>query len=510
GTLAAIGVGLLVYLAQLVLFGGAFTREELVARPYLLLTENALFGASILVAAGMFAATLSSAIGSYMGSPRVLQAVARDRIVRPLRPFAAGSAKGDEPRRALLATGVLTVLVLLWATAGNEGGALNIVAGLITEFFLYTYGMLNIAAFIEAVGQNPSFRPRFRFFHWATALAGGLGCIVVAFIINPVQALIAFGILLVLVWQIKRREMRVTFGDARRGFVYKSLRNSLVRLSEMEETPRNWRPTSLVFSGNPESREVLVTYAVWLEAGRGIVYLANVLLGTFEEYGRHREAAIHQLEDFCRKKDVHAFPIVMVDEDLDHAMASIIQAAQVGPVRPNLAVFGWSGQDERPTSASRKFRMTLELGMSLVVLHRGNRPLIRKRKRIDIWWRGMKNGGLMVLLAHLLTRNWEWSNARIRLLRLVDTPEAQEPMLDDLRQLIDAARVDATARVFVSGDDFQTVLHRESSNSDCVLLGFDPPEEGREQDWYKRYQPFLCERPTTILVCSAGEEDLLA
>ena len=44
-----------------------------------------------LIAAGVFAATLSSALGSMMGSPRILQSLARDRLFRPLAKLGAGS-----------------------------------------------------------------------------------------------------------------------------------------------------------------------------------------------------------------------------------------------------------------------------------------------------------------------------------------------------------------------------------------------------------------------------------
>ncbi|MBN2308503.1 MAG: amino acid permease [Candidatus Hydrogenedentes bacterium] len=510
GTLGAIGVGFVVYLAQILICGGAFDRQTLVERPYLVLTENALLGAGILVAAGMFAATLSSALGSYMGAPRVLQAVSRDRILLFLRPFARGTAKGDEPRRALIVTGVITALVLLWASAAGQGGALNMVAGTITQFFLYTYGMLNIAAFIEAAGQNPSFRPRFRFFHWSTALAGGLGCIVVAFIINPVQAAVAFALLAALVWHIKRRELSTTFGDARRGFLYNAVRTNLARLAAMEETPRNWRPTSLVFSGNPESREALVSYAVWLEAGRGIVFLVNILVGSFEEYGPRRDTAIVQLKEFCRKRRIHAFPVVVIDSDLEHAMAGLLQTLCVGPIRPNLALFGWSGQDERVTGSVAQFRTAQAMGMSIVVLHPGQRPFGQSRRRIDVWWRGMKNGGLMVLLAHLLTRNWEWSRARLRLLRQVDDAAARDATRAALERLIHDARIDASAEVVVDTRPFPEVLDEHSSGADCVFLGFEVPEPDGELEWYRRYQPMLCDGPPTILVCSSGNEDILA
>ena len=58
-------------------------------------------------------------------------------------------------------------------------------------FFLYTYGMINIAAFVESFAGNPSFRPRFKYYHWLPAIAGGTGCIITAFLIDPWAAAFA-------------------------------------------------------------------------------------------------------------------------------------------------------------------------------------------------------------------------------------------------------------------------------------------------------------------------------
>lgn len=509
GTLAAIAVGFAVYLAQILICGGAFSRETLIARPFLVLKDHAL-GGGLVVVFGVFAATISSALGSFIAAPRVLQAVARDGIIAPLRPFAKGTARGDEPRRAILLTGLLTLGVLIWAAFNPAGNALNVVAGVITMFFLCTYGMLNVAAFIETVSGNPSFRPRFRYYHWGTALAGAAGCIAVALIISPVLAAAAIAVLAATVWYITRRKLRAHFGDARRGLVYKTVRNGLLRLGRMEEDSKNWRPTSLVFSGNPESREVLVTYAVWLEGGQGIVLLANVLAGSYEEYGPRRETAQRQLAEFCRDQRIPAFPVVLISEDLEQGISSVLQATGVGPLRPNLALFGWSEAPERLATTAAHFRMARALGMSVVVLRKSTRPVYPGPKHVDIWWRGMKNGGLMVLLAYLLTQNWEWAQTRLRLLRVIENEAGRESTRQALRELIDRARIEADAEILVDRRPFAEILQEHSGGADCVFMGFEIPKAGEEVAWYKRYEAMLPEERTVILVSSAGEEDILA
>ena len=66
-------------------------------------------------------------------------------------------------------------------------GDLNAIAPVITMFFMITYGYLCLATFYESVTGNPSYRPRFRFCHWTTSLAGAVGCLGVMFLIAEEQ-----------------------------------------------------------------------------------------------------------------------------------------------------------------------------------------------------------------------------------------------------------------------------------------------------------------------------------
>lgn len=508
GTLAAVGVGFLVYFTQIILCGGAYERNALIATPYELLHDNALLGWSILVILGVVAATLSSAVGSYLGAPRVLQAVSRDRIFHFLFFFSKGSKKGDEPRRALILTCFISICVLLWA--GNEAGgsALNGVAALITMFFLYSYGMINMAAFIEDFGDNPSFRPQFRYFHWSTALLGGAGCVAVTFLINWKASLVAIFIIVSLLWYLKARRLIATFGDARRGFIYRQTRNNLLRLRRMPEDSKNWRPNILVFSGNPMAREEIVAYGSWMESKRGIVYLANVLVGDVVKLAPRRPAAMQQLTQFCNEKDYAAFPVVVAAEKLEFGISMLLQATAIGPIRPNLALFGWSGKMERRQTYIRELRSASALGMSLALMEPKGIPVPEEPKRIDIWWRGHKNGALMLLLAFLISKNWEWANTKIRILREVEDDAGRIPAVQALQELVDLARVDAEIEIVVSEESFTRILHEHSVGSTCVMLGFELPEIENEAVWHANYRAFVDEMPTMIFVNSLGGEDL--
>ncbi len=512
GTFAAVLVGFIVYLLQLVINAGAFSRGDLIAAPFETLRSNALFDLGILVALGVVAATLSSALSSYLGAARVLQAVSRDRLLYFLKPFSLGTREGDEPRRALALSLVITTLLLLWAGNASGGAALNAVAAIITMFFLYTYGMINLAAFIEDFSDNPSFRPTFRYFHWSIALMGGLGAVGVSFLIHWQASLGAAIIICLFLWHLRSRHLKAAFGDARRGFLYNRVRENLFRLNRLPDDPKNWRPAALVFSGTPSEREDLIIFASWFEAKRGLVYLANVLTGHVQELLPHRKIALQQIKKFCLEKHFEAFPIVVMAPNMELGISLLLQSTATGPIRPNLAIFGWSHKRDRVVSYVKELKTAASLDMSLVLLESKQHPheIIPGKKRIDVWWRGRKNGALMLLLAYLLRENWEWQDAEIRVLRVVEHKEGLKPAMLALQELIDQGRVEATAHTILETEPFVETLAKHSADAGCTILGLEMPDEGSEGEWHNLYAEFFATIPTVVLVSSRGGEDLLA
>ncbi len=508
GTLAAVGVGCLIYMLQIVLTGGAFDRAELVETPYQSLLDHALFGFDWIVVAGVFAATMSSALGSFLGAPRILQALARDDIFPGFGFFAKGSPKGDEPKRGSWLTYGMTILVLVYAGNDEGGVALNMVAAVLTMFFLYTYGMTNMAAFVEHFSRNPSFRPRFRAFHWTTALAGALGCLLAAVLVNAVAAVGAFAIIVLVYVFVQRRVLETTFGDSLRGFFYARARSNLIKLAAEAQHPKNWRPTTLVLSGNPAHRQTLTSYAEWLESGRGIVTLAQVIVGDVDEHIGEADEARKQLEAHIQDKGLTAFPEVVVAPNFDDGVATMVQSHSIGPLKPNLVVLGWPSSSGRAAAFARHLRLINRLGRSIVcVIDRG---LPDKRpERIDIWWRGADNGSLMVILGYLLTLSWQWRRATLRILRMIPPDGDADEALAEIQGLIDAARIHAQPRI-VRGTRLRKTIVTESSDASVVFLGFRPPSDENAAATWDALLALTVGLPTTLFVSSSGEADLLA
>ena len=81
---------------------------------------------------------------------------------------------------------------------------------------------------------------------------------------------------------------------------------------------------------------------------------------------------------------------------------------------------------------------------------------------------------------------------------------------DAMVKVDDAGFMDAEVTVLVSTDPLPEVLERHSKDASVVLLGFKVPEEGEAEGFQGYFEEILSGLPTTLLVCSAGEVDLLS
>ena len=186
GVLAAVALSIVVYFACALLLAAALPGEVLRAD---FAAMKRVSGAPVLIDIGVMAATLSSALASFLGAPRILQSLAKDSVFPLLAPFAAGTPRSGNPRRAVIPTLMIALAV---AAIGN----LNVIAAIVSMFFLVSYGLLNYATYFEARAASPSFRPTFRFFDYRVALIAAIACFAAMLAIDFVAGIVASVIVL--------------------------------------------------------------------------------------------------------------------------------------------------------------------------------------------------------------------------------------------------------------------------------------------------------------------------
>ena len=185
-------------------------------------------------------------------------------------------------------------------------GELNVIAPVVSMFFLISYGLLNYATYFEARGADPSFRPRFRYFNKWASLGGAIGCLGVMLAINPIAGGAAVLAMLGIRAYLQKTERPDRFSDASRSFYFQRVRESIGQ-SGADRSPRNWRPQVLAFSAEPRRRARLLRFASWMEGGTGLTAVVQIVVGHGAVKRREREEQDELLQREISELDLEVY-----------------------------------------------------------------------------------------------------------------------------------------------------------------------------------------------------------
>ncbi len=496
GTFWAVGVGYVIYMALPVILAMRADALTLIEDP-LIMRRIAFWGDGILL--GIWGATLSSAMGSILGAPRVLQALARDGVLpASLRFLGRGSGPDDLPRAG-------TAFTLGLALLAVGIGDLNMVAPVLTMFFLATYGVLNMAAGIEGFLKSPSFRPKFKV-HWGFSALGAFGCIAVMFLINAVATLAAILVVGgIFVW-LERRKLSGTWGDVRRGLWLAVTRMGLMHLQGTPD-PKNWRPHVLVLSGAPTRRWHLVEFGSSLGHNGGIMTLATVLPTARVTYERQRTLE-EGIREYLARQGVYAFVRVAGADNVTDGAVELVKSYGLGSLVPNTVILGSSAQSETFGAYCRMVEEFHRNRRNVLIMTGDPETVAGRHQRIDVWWGGLKrNGGLMMILAYLLQTSHQWRRAEVRLKMVVASEAAAVQARANVALFIQKIRTGASLEVLVAGGrEFSEIFRESSRDADMVLIGMPSPDDVESfQDTYARLQSWTAAMPTTVMVLASED-----
>lgn len=503
GTILSIVVTATVYMAATFWLATSATREQL-------LTDNLVMQQIAivpeLIIAGVWASTLSSALGSVLAAPRTLQAVANDRVLPHWMASQLGSK--TEPRMAVLITGVIAIAVILM-------GNLDFVAPVISMFFLNTYGMVNVAATVEKVVGNPSYRPRFRV-PWFLSLLGIFGCYGAMFLINPLATFVAIIISYGVYFYLQRKQIQRTWGDVRSGIWIALARYALFNLEQERWHVKNWRPNIIVFTGQPHHREQLVEVSNWLSHGQGIVTFFQLIVG---DIGTHAEGALRDtarkhIRTYIEQHSMNAFAEAEIVHDFKEGALIIAQAHGLGGIEANTILMGWSNTESGRASQLDLMRHLVALHKSVLFLNYNFERKFGNFERINVWWQGRGgNADLMLLLVYIITQHRNWKDVKVSLIRIVPNHEAVDSTRDHMKDLLRTVRVNAEPVILIRSQKDKPLaetIREYSLNADLTLLGMHLPDEKDIATYSERLNALVSSVGSVLLVRNAQlEEDLL-
>ena len=497
GTLAAVGAGYVIYMILPIFMAMRADAASLINEDVFVMQETALKGFGFTMLLGVWGATLSSAIGSILGAPRVLQALARDGVLPPFLSFLGkGHGRSDEPRNG-------TWVSLAIAIAAVCVGDLNLIAPILSMFFLTTYLVLNVSAGIEGFLQSPSFRPSFRV-HWSLSLLGAIGCLAVMILINAFATVCAAIIVLGIYLWLQRRELETTWGDVRRGMWMALIGQGIFQIEEQDD-PKNWRPHILVLSGAPQKRWSLIELADGFSHNRSLMTVSSVLPSGSRDLKQQLNLE-RTIREYLQKRGVRALVRVVSAQDPFEGAVRLVETYGLGPLVPNTIVMGDSEEPERRAAFCNAIAEIHHSQRNIVIFHENQQQKFGFRRSIDVWWGGMQsNGSLMLLLAYLLRTDINWRNAKIYLKLVVPDQEAAAAASENMSNLSQNLRIDVVPKVIVAeGRSFDEILYSSSRNSDLIFLGMARPSQNFAQ-YYEKLQDRVSDLPSTVFVLAAPD-----
>ncbi|XP_068595141.1 solute carrier family 12 member 3 [Brachionichthys hirsutus] len=439
---------------------------------------------SPLITAGIFGATLSSALACLVSAPKVFQCLCKDKLYPLIGFFGKGYGKNDEPLRSYLLTFIIAVCFILIAE-------LNTIAPIISNFFLCSYTLINFSCFHASITNSPGWRPSFRYYSKWLSLLGAVCCVVIMFLLTWWAALIAFGVIFLLLGYTLYKKPTVNWGSSVQASSYNIALNQCIGLNQVEDHVKNYRPQCLVLTGPPSSRPALVDLANSLTKNLSLMICANVVTACPSSSVVERGSRNSHVT-WLNQRTVKSFYSDVVAEELRSGVSMLLQGAGLGRIKPNVLLLGFKSdwQSDSPQAAHSyigilhdafdqqygvcmlRMRERLDVSQpssshvnpafdgesesiniiaapSLVQTSTVSAELMpqpstafRKKqgkKNIDVYWLS-DDGGLTLLLPYLLTRRKRWSGCKVRVFVGGET-EKKDEQREEMLALIKSFRL---------------------------------------------------------------------
>ena len=475
GILSAIGIGLVIYISVAYWFARQATVDELISNTFIM-KDLSVWGPAIV--AGVIGATLSSALGSILAAPRILMALGEDRVL-PYSKTWAQRSKNGEPRYAL----ILTVIIV---EASILLGDLDTIAPLLTMFFLITYGMINIAVFIEKSIGITSFRPSFNV-PLPIPFIGGLWCFIVMFLINPIFAAIAIVIIAVVyIIQIKR-ELLAPWGDVR-GAMFNAIAEWAAKTaSKMPYTAKAWKPNLLIPVEKPKTWTSIMGLIKDIVFPKGSLRLFSIKyidqeyfedgidIHTEDKSKLELERELNELANSIRQEGIFTSASVVEASNFMEGINLIIQVMKGMYFPPNIIFLTMSSDPAKASKLEQMIKISAKEKLGIIVLGLHPKTGFGRRSTVNLWLRDKSpNQNLATLMAVELQQQW----GNVRLIRATQNECNIEQEKQDLQRIIEEGRMPARTELVILCGSFKEVA-KQAPLADINIFGMSEQMDHR-------------------------------
>ncbi len=491
GTISAIAVGFIVYVG-LAIFLTFRVDPDILKSDYNILMKIALFAPAVV--AGIWGATLSSALGGILGGPRILQAMSIDHITP--RIFGKGRGKNNEPVNALL-------LVFLIALSGILIGELDIIARVVSMFYLAAYGIINLSFFLES-WANPDFQPSFKVKRWI-GLLGFIASFAVMFKLDTLAMFGAIVIITLIYFRLQRKQIALESGDVWQSVWQNIVAKGLKKLYAKEAQVNNWNPNVILFSSDSAHRRYLVELSRAISGRTGIVTNFKLLVEKDSNDTLSKANQVVKDEDFDK---LGVFARQVKVENIFQGIENIASTFGFSGVEPNTIMMGWPRQLNDSEEYSRMTQKLLQLDYNLIYLDFDRKKKFGSYKTVDVWWRATdsKNVEMMLNIARFLLQSPQWNEASIRVLYVNNNNVDAQIIQSKITKLVNDLRVNVEIKIInneVEQKAFYDIIAIQSAQTDLTLIGI-PNYETEKQTQFIMSTNHLFETIGSTLMVKAS------
>merc|ERR1712012_1014523 len=280
---------------------------------------------------GGFSASLSSAIASMVGAPRILQAVGKDGIYPGVKFFAKGYTANNDPWRGY-------ILCFLGAMGCVLIAQLNTIGILASNFFLAAYGLMNLSCFHSSYTKSPGWRPSFKYYNQWVSLASAIACFVLMFVMEPIYGGVTVGIQLLLGSYVYFANPEANWGSASQAQTILTAMNATQEITDTPDHVKNYRPKLLVLSGNPAHRPSLMDFANIITKKISILIAGHVIT----EEGQVNMANLKDgMQRWLRDHNIKGYYSCTQTPDFVGGSKACMTLAGLGKLSPNMVLMGF-------------------------------------------------------------------------------------------------------------------------------------------------------------------------
>jgi hypothetical protein len=425
---------------------------------------------------GLAASTFSSALGSILVAPRTLQALAQDKsFPLPLinHWLVRGRDKDNEPANATLVTAIISLIFVAL-------GDVNAVAGIISMFFMVTYGSLCLISFLNHFGSSPSYRPSFRS-KWFFSLTGFITAVWVMFMISAAYALLSFVLIILLYIYINsyhrnRKNLASIFANA-----ILQVNRSLQVYLQRKRSPgaeTEWIPSAICISKNSFKRDNALKLLIWLSHKYGFgTYLHHIndyySRITFE---KSREELARLIKNVGDNGQVYIDTIISPSNT--SAIAQSIQIPGIAGMENNMIIFDFDKEDPcELESIIDNVKLVKSGNFDVCILAASRKPVIYNNG-IHVWIKTTDeyNSNLMILLSFIIIGHPDWKRGNISVFVICKESEIKD-VRKRLNELVDNGRLPIMAqnvRIIIQKENMKvkTIINHHSADAGLTILGF--------------------------------------